>query len=163
MKSTGEVMGIDPDFGAAFAKSQMAAGAALPLSGNIFVSVRDADKPAIVAICRDLAELGFTIYSTSGTARALKDNGVPVEELHKINEGRPNVIDLLENGQLALLINTPHGPVARTDEVRIRTTALYHKVPVITTVAAAQASVQGIRSMKKHGLSVYALQDLHKG
>jgi len=163
MKSTGEVMGIDTDFGAAFAKSQMAAGSALPLSGKVFVSVRDADKPAIVEISRELAAMGFTICSTSGTATALKDAGVPVEELHKLNEGRPNVIDLMENGELALLLNTPHGPVARTDEVRIRTTALYHKVPVITTIAAAHASVQGIRSMKKNGLSVYALQDVHRG
>ena len=162
MKSTGEVMGIDPDFGIAYAKTQMAAGAALPLKGKIFVSVRDSDKPGIVDISRELVQLGFTVCSTSGTAQALKDNGVPVEELHKINEGRPNVIDMMENGQLALLINTPYGPVARTDEVTIRTSALYHKVPVMTTMAAAEASVKGMRSMLKDGFGVTALQDYHK-
>ncbi|MDX6767483.1 MAG: carbamoyl-phosphate synthase large subunit [Candidatus Methylacidiphilales bacterium] len=162
MKSTGEVMGIDPDFGIAYAKTQMAAGGALPLKGKIFVSVRDTDKPLIVDLSRQLAEMGFTVCSTSGTARALKDNGVPVEELQKINEGRPNVIDLMENGELALLINTPYGPVARTDEIKIRTTALYHKVPVMTTMAAAEASVKGIRSLIKGGFSVTALQDVHR-
>jgi carbamoyl-phosphate synthase large subunit len=162
MKSTGEVMGIDPDFGIAYAKTQMAAGAALPLKGKIFVSVRDADKVQIVDLSRQLAQLGFTVCSTSGTAKALQDNGVPVETLHKINEGRPNVIDLMENGELALLINTPYGPVARTDEVKIRTTALYHKVPVMTTMAAAEASVKGMRSMIKGGFGVTALQDYHR-
>ncbi|MDD5260928.1 MAG: carbamoyl-phosphate synthase large subunit [Methylacidiphilales bacterium] len=161
MKSTGEVMGMDADFGIAYAKTQMAAGAPLPLEGKIFISVGDTDKPGAMGVARELVELGFTICSTSGTATALEKAGVPVTILHKLAEGRPNVIDLIKNNDLALVINSPSGPVARADEVLIRTTALYCKVPVMTTLAAAQATVKGIRSMKRSGLTVKALQDYH--
>ncbi len=161
MKSTGEVMGIDPDFGIAYAKTQMAAGSPLPTSGQVFVSVQDSDKPQAVQTAKELIELGFTICSTSGTCKALKDAGVRVNELHKLSEGRPNVLDLLKNSELTLVINTPAGPVARADEITIRTTALYTKVPVMTTMAAAQATVKGIRSIKKSGFGVKALQDYH--
>src|ERR1035441_7934558 len=122
MKSTGEVMGIDDDFGLAHAKSQMAAMPPLPLSGNVFISVRDADKPAILDLARGLIQLGFKVCSTSGTAAALQAAGIPVQSLFKLTEGRPNVLDLLKNGEIGLIINTPAGPVARQDEIRIRTT-----------------------------------------
>lgn len=161
MKSTGEVMGIDDDFGTAYAKSQMAAAPALPLKGNVFVSVRDADKPAAVAIAKDMAEMGFKIYSSAGTTKALRDASVPCLPLFKITEGRPNILDMLKNNEMALIINTPHGPVARADEVKIRTTALYQKVPVMTTIAAAAATVEGIRSMQREPLQVKSLQEYH--
>ncbi|MFH1067659.1 MAG: ATP-grasp domain-containing protein, partial [bacterium] len=162
MKSTGEVMGIDRDLGAAYAKTQIAAAPPLPLKGQIFISVRDEDKPRVIPLARELVELGFTLCSTSGTARALTEAGVPVNTLFKINEGRPNALDLLKNNEISLVINTPSGPVARADETKIRTTALYQKVPVMTTIAAAEASVRGIRSLKKNGLSIAALQDYHE-
>jgi len=163
MKSTGEVMGIDDDFGLAYAKSQMAAQPPLPLQGNVFISVRDADKKPILALARELLELGFVVYSTSGTAGALENAGVTVRRLFKINEGRPNVLDMLKNDDVALIINTPAGPVARQDEVRIRTTALYQRVPVMTTLAAAQATARALRSLKTMTLGVKSLQEYHRG
>ena len=163
MKSTGEVMGIDDDFGLAYAKSQMAASPPLPLSGNIFISVRDADKPAVLDLARGLVSLGFTVCSTSGTAAALEAAGVPVKTLFKLTEGRPNVLDLLKNDEIGLIINTPAGPVARQDEVRIRTTALYQRVPVMTTLAAAQATLRALQSLKKKPLGVKSLQEYHNG
>jgi carbamoyl-phosphate synthase large subunit len=163
MKSTGEVMGIDDDFGLAYAKSQMAASPPLPHSGNVFISVRDEDKAAIIDLARGLQALGFWVYSTSGTATALEQAGVPVERLFKLTEGRPNVLDMLINNQVALIINTPAGPVARQDEVRIRTTALYQRVPVMTTLAAAQATLQALRSLKSKTLGVKSLQEYHAG
>jgi carbamoyl-phosphate synthase large subunit len=163
MKSTGEVMGIDDDFGLAYAKAQMAAMPPIPLSGNVFISVRDADKPAILDLARGLIKLGFVVLSTSGTAAALENAGVPVRTLFKLNEGRPNVLDLLKNGEVALIINTPAGPVARQDEVRIRTTALYQRVPVMTTLAAAQATLRALRSLKTKTLGVKSLQEYHHG
>jgi carbamoyl-phosphate synthase large subunit len=163
MKSTGEVMGIDDDFGLAYAKSQMAAQPPLPLKGNVFISVRDADKKAILELAVGLQELGFWVYSTSGTASALEAAGIPVERLFKLTEGRPNVLDMLKNDDVALIINTPSGHVARQDEVRIRTTALYQRVPVMTTLAAAQATLRAIRSLKTKPLGVKSLQEYHAG
>jgi carbamoyl-phosphate synthase large subunit len=163
MKSTGEVMGIDDDFGLAYAKSQMAASPPLPLSGNVFISVRDEDKHAIPELARGLQALGFWVYSTSGTASMLEAAGVPVVRLFKLNEGRPNVLDLLKNDEVALIINTPAGPVARQDEIRIRTTALYQRVPVMTTLAAAQATLRALRSLKTKTLGVKSLQEYHSG
>jgi carbamoyl-phosphate synthase large subunit len=161
MKSTGEVMGISPDFGIAFGKTQMAAGASLPESGNVFLSVRDEDKPEAIELAKSLVQLGFKIFCTSGTAKLLGEAGVEVNELLKLSEGRPNVLDLILNGELALVINTPAGPVARKDEKKIRTNALYHKVPVLTTMAAAKASVRAIASIREQGIGVQALQDYH--
>jgi carbamoyl-phosphate synthase large subunit len=163
MKSTGEVMGIDDDFGLAYAKAQMAASPPIPLSGNVFISVRDADKHAIPEFARGLQALGFWVYSTSGTAATLEAAGVPVVRLFKLNEGRPNVLDMLKNGEIQLIINTPAGPVARQDEVRIRTTALYQRVPVMTTLAAAQATLRALRSLKTKTLGVKSLQEYHAG
>jgi carbamoyl-phosphate synthase large subunit len=163
MKSTGEVMGIDDDFGLAYAKSQMAAQPPLPLKGNVFISVRDADKKAIIDLARGLQKLGFWVYSTSGTATTLEAAGVPVVRLFKLNEGRPNVLDMLKNDDVALIINTPSGHVARQDEVRIRTTALYQRVPVMTTLAAAQATLRALHSLKTKTLGVKSLQEYHAG
>jgi carbamoyl-phosphate synthase large subunit len=163
MKSTGEVMGIDDDFGLAYAKSQMAAQPPLPLQGNVFISVRDADKAAIIELARGLQSLGFWVYSTSGTAAALEASGTPVVRLFKLNEGRPNVLDMLKNGEVHLIINTPSGPVARQDEVKIRTTALYQRVPVMTTLAAAQATLRALQSLKTRPLGVKSLQEYHAG
>jgi carbamoyl-phosphate synthase large subunit len=163
MKSTGEVMGIDDDFGLAYAKTQMAASPPLPHSGNVFISVRDADKRAIPELAKGLQALGFWVYGTSGTAATLEAAGVPVVRLFKVNEGRPNVLVMLKNGEIQLIITTPSGPVARQDEVRIRTTALYQRVPVMTTLAAAQATLRALRSLKTKTLGVKSLQEYHSG
>jgi carbamoyl-phosphate synthase large subunit len=161
MKSTGEVMGIDKSFGLAYAKSQMAAQPALPLTGTIFLSVRDSDKTAAVRLGKGLHDLGFRIVSSKGTARQLADAGIPVTPLLKLSEGRPNVVDLMKNREITLVINTPAGAVARNEEVQIRTCALSQRIPVMTTIAAAEASLEGIRSLRQHGLTVRALQDYH--
>ena len=162
MKSTGEVMGIDANLGIAYAKAQMAAQPALPLKGNIFLSVSDADKTKVADIAAGFAELGFTLYATSGTAGALEKSKVPVKKLFKLSEGRPNALDMLKNGELALIINTPSGKSAREDEIKIRSTASSTRVPVMTTLRAARASLEGIRSMKASGYSVKPLQEWHK-
>jgi carbamoyl-phosphate synthase large subunit len=163
MKSTGEVMGISDDLGAAYAKTQMAAGSPLPVNGKVFISVRDEDKPEAVEIAKQLAALGFNIVSTSGTAKAIADSGVKVELLFKVAEGRPNILDLLKNNEITLVINTPKtAATARADETVIRTTSHYSKVPVMTTIAAAKATVQGIHSLKKGPLTVKALQEYHR-
>jgi carbamoyl-phosphate synthase large subunit len=161
MKSTGEVMGIDDDFGMAYAKTQMAASPALPRQGNVFISVRDRDKAAAVEVARQLVALGFHLYSTSGTGEALEKAKVPYHKLLKIQEGRPNVLDMLKNGEIALVINTPAGKVARVDEVRIRTTALAQRVPVVTTLAAAQASALAIQALHARPMTVKSLQEYH--
>ena len=161
MKSTGEVMGIDTDFGIAYAKSQMAASASLPLKGNIFVSVKDSDKPGIVDIVRDFVDAGFVIYSTSGTAIALQEAGVPAKKLYKLAEGRPNVLDMIKNDEIAFIINTPSGRVPRQDEVRIRSASITHRIPIMTTLRGASASISAIRSVQKSGVNVTALQDYH--
>jgi len=161
MKSTGEVMGIDSDLGIAFAKSQMAASSALPLEGNLFVSVKDRHKEDIVGLARDFSEMGFTIFSTSGTATCLEEAGVPVHRLHKLAEGRPNVLDMIKNGEVAMVINTPSGRVPRRDEVRIRSGALANRVPVITTMRGVRACVRSIRALRESGYEVKALQDYH--
>ncbi len=161
MKSTGEVMGIDADLGLAYAKSQMAAGSPLPQGGNLFISVKDADKMAAVALARDYVALGFQLYATSGTAVALTAAGVPVKKLFKLNEGRPNVLDMIKNGEISFIINTPSGKKPREDEVKIRGAAVTYRIPIMTTLSAAAASVNGIRSLQAKGLSVKPLQEYH--
>jgi len=161
MKSTGEVMGIDADLGMAYAKAQMAASCALPLEGNIFISVKDSDKDAAVELAREFSEMGFTIFSTSGTAARMKEEGVPVHRLSKLAEGRPNVLDMIKNGEIAMVINRPSGRVPRRDEVRIRSGALANRVPIITTMRAARACVGAIRSQKAAELGVMPLQEFH--
>ena len=161
MKSTGEVMGIDARFGAAFAKAMLGAGALLPREGKVFVSVRDEDKRLILPMVKTLHELGFTIVATSGTARALHNAGVPTTRVFKVHEGRPHVVDLLVNHEVRLIINTPSGRKERSDDRLIRSSAVNHKIPCITTLAAAAATIQGLESWLKKPLGVQALQDYH--
>jgi carbamoyl-phosphate synthase large subunit len=159
MRSTGEVMGIDDSFPMAFAKSQLAASSALPPSGTIFVSVADRDKKEVLPIARHLADLGYQLMSTRGTAKALRAAGIRVAEVAKIQEGRPNLIDYMKNGQVVLVVNTPSGKGARSDEGKIRAAAVAHGVTCITTLAAAQAAVEACRALRERELTVSALQD----
>ncbi|MEO5717327.1 MAG: carbamoyl-phosphate synthase large subunit, partial [Chthoniobacterales bacterium] len=161
MKSTGEVMGIDDDLGLAFAKSQLASQWPLPIAGNVFISVKDADKTNVIAVAREYAELGFGIIATSGTADTLAAAGVNVVKVFKIAEGRPNVRDLVKNGEIQFIINTPSGKIPREDEVKIRTAALTERIPIVTTIRAATASAKGIRSLQKGALTVRSLQEYH--
>jgi carbamoyl-phosphate synthase large subunit len=161
MKSTGEVMGIDIDLGLAYAKSQMAAPPPLPKGGRVFVSVKDADKEAIVPVAREFLKLGFEIVSTSGTAEALTKAKIKVTKVFKIHEGRPNVLDRIKNGDIIFIINTPSGKIPREHEVVIRNAALAAKIPIMTTVRAALASANGIRSLQKRKLQVRSLQEYH--
>ena len=162
MRSTGEVMGIDRDFAAAFAKAQTAAYNRLPQSGTVFVSVSARDRQAIVPIASRLSALGYTLMCTGGTAAALAGQGISVTPVRKIHEGRPNLLDHLANGAIALIVNTPSGKGARTDEGRIRASAVSHGVPCITTVAGARAAVTALERLREGKLDVYALQDLLK-
>ena len=162
MRSTGEVMGIDTTFAAAFAKSQMAASCKLPESGTVFVSVAARDRNAIVPVAARLSAMGFDLMGTSGTAAALAAHGIEVAPVRKIAEGRPNLLDHLANGRIALVVNTPSGKGARTDEGRIRAAAVSHGVPCITTIAGATAAVAALERLRQGPLSVYALQDLLK-
>jgi carbamoyl-phosphate synthase large subunit len=163
MKSTGEVMGIDADLGLAYAKSQMAAPPPLPKGGNVFISVKDDDKPNVISLAHEFVGLGFKIIATSGTAAMLAAAGVPVTRVHKIREGRPHVLDLVRNGDINFIINTPSGKIPREDEVRIRNASLARKIPIMTTIRAAQASANGIRSLQRSNLRVKTLQEYHAG
>jgi len=161
MKSTGEVMGIDADLGLAFAKSQLASQWPLPKSGNIFISVKDSDKPNVIALAREFAQLGFGIIATAGTAAELLSTGLAVTKVFKIGEGRPDVLDLVKNREIQFIINTPSGKIPRKDEVKIRSAALAQRIPIMTTVRAASASAKGIRSLQKGGMTVKSLQEYH--
>jgi carbamoyl-phosphate synthase large subunit len=162
MKSTGEVMGIDEDFGMAYAKSQMAAGQTLPLKGTVFISVMNKDKRHVIFIAKKLIDLGFHIVATTGTAKVLAKNGIPVKPVYKVNEGRPHIIDLMKNGEIHLIINTPSGKKPKADEVAIRSEAVIHDIPCITTISGASAAVNGIESMARRGISVQSIQEYHK-
>jgi carbamoyl-phosphate synthase large subunit len=158
MRSTGEVMGIDMNFPIAFAKSQLAAGTLLPTSGNVFISVRNQDKDAIVPIARMFADAGFNLLATAGTYGALSRSGVNgVTKVTKLTEGRPNVIDMIKNGKVQLIINTPTKKGPATDEGKIRASSVLHKVPIVTTLTGAQAAVQAIRALRQHALTVRSL------
>jgi carbamoyl-phosphate synthase large subunit len=158
MRSTGEVMGIDNDLGIAFAKAEAAAKPGLPVQGNVFLSVKDADKPRAAELARRLEKLGFTIYSTSGTAKVIAEKGVKVIKLQKIGEGRPNAVDLIKNGQIQMVINTPSGMIPRRDENAIRSTAYAHNVCIMTTITGAQAAVNGIRALQRERVGVKPIQ-----
>jgi len=161
MKSIGEVMGVAKDFSSAYAKSQLAIDYSLPVGGKAFISVCDKDKRAVVPVARHLHALGFQILSTRGTARTLKAAGIPVIEVLKKHEGRPNIVDALVNGEVQLVINTPFGQAQRSDGYHIRTAAVQHGVTNITTMSAAQAAVGAIEAAKRGNLEVVALQDFH--
>jgi len=161
MRSTGEVMGIAPTFGHAFAKAQSGSGCPLPVSGTVFVSVNDFDKETIVPIARDLQSLGFRLIATRGTASHLTARGVSVETVAKVAEGRPNIVDHIKNGVVAMIINTPLGRGSYSDEHSIRKSATQHGVPCITTLSAASAAVAGIRALREEALTVKSLQEYH--
>ncbi len=159
MRSTGEVMGISERFSMAFAKSQLAAGTVLPQAGNIFVSVADRHKPAAVELARRLAGMGFSLLTTTGTADALEAAGIPCRRLKKIQEGQPNILDYFADRDVSLVVNTPSGKGARTDEGRIRAAAVQAGVPCVTTMEAATAAVKAIDALREEEMQVQALQD----
>jgi carbamoyl-phosphate synthase large subunit len=159
MRSTGEVMGISERFSMAFAKSQLAAGTVLPSAGNIFVSVADRHKQPAVELAAKLASLGFSLLATSGTADALAAAGVPVTRLKKIAEGQPNVLDYFADKRVALVMNTPKGKGARTDEGKIRAAAVQAGVPCVTTLEAATAAVKAIEALREEEMQVESLQE----
>ncbi len=161
MRSTGEVMGLDADLGTAYAKSQMAANSALPLAGKVFISVSDLHKTHVAEVAKSFADLGFELISTGGTAAVLEKAGLKVQRILKLQEGRPNVIDLLKNKEIQLVINTPSGASPRTDEIKIRTTAVYTGTPIMTTLSGAKAAALGIAALKKSGYSVKTVQEYH--
>lgn len=159
MRSTGECMGADTDFAIAFAKSQMSAGVSLPTEGTVFLSVRSADKPAVEPIARHLTEMGFTVCTTGGTHAFLAEHGIMTKRINKIVEGRPHAIDMMKNGELALIINTPTRKGAGTDEGKLRAAAVRNGVPMITTITAAQCAVKAIAALREGRWGVAALQD----
>jgi carbamoyl-phosphate synthase large subunit len=162
MKSTGEVMGIDRDFRKAYVKSQIAAGSPLPTSGKVFLSVKNRDKRAVLQIAKRLAEMGFALVATAGTAKALVRQGMAVEVIHKVTEGyRPNIVDLMKRGEIALVFNTPEDGRARKDSSIIRRTAVMQKIPYYTTVDGAQAAIGGIEALLKGEHVVQSLQEYH--
>ena len=165
MKATGEVMGIDSDLGMAYAKSQMAASCPLPLGGNVFISLKDRDKDKAKKIIKEYHELGFKLFSTEGTAKAIKDEEIPVTQLFKLAEKRrPNVLDMIKNGEIDFVINTTSGDRnPRADEVTIRSSAVANGIPVMTNLSAAKASCMAIRSLKSLDLKVKTLQEFHIG
>ncbi len=160
MRSTGEVMGIDSDFGRAFAKGELGAGQVLPLSGTVFVSLSDRDKVLVVPVIKEFIALGFHVLATDGTRRVLQEHDLQeVELVLKLHEGRPHVLDAMKNHNIQLIINTPSGEEAQTDARLIRRTAITYKIPIITTIAGARATAAAIRSMQTTPLDVKALQD----
>ena len=161
MKSTGEVMGIDASFGAAFWKAQLGAGQDLAFTGNVFLSVKNKDKRNVVFIAKKLSDLGFKILATHGTAKVLVNSGIETKPVNKVSEGRPHVVDMIKNGEIQFIINTPSGRSPKQDEVRIRSGAVQYKIPYTTTISGAQAVVNAIEVMKKGGLQVKALQDYY--
>ena len=162
MKSTGEVMGIDEDLGMAYAKSQISAFNPLPMEGNVFISVSDRDKEEAITIASQFVEAGFTLFATGGTHRALEEAGVAAQRLYKLAERkRPNVLDMMKNGQIQFVVNTPSSHESREDEVIIRSTAVANKVSLCTNLSAADASVKAIRSLQQREFKVKPLQEYY--
>jgi carbamoyl-phosphate synthase large subunit len=161
MKSTGEVMGISEDFGVAFAKSQLAAGYRIPSSGTVFVSVNDFDKPGVLPHAQALREMGFRILATRGTQEYLSARGVDCEFVYKVNEGRPNIVDFIKDGEIAIVFNTPLGRESFYDDGAIRKSATLHGVLVVTTLTATAATVQAIRALRERSLDLLSLQEIH--
>lgn len=161
MKSTGEVMGIDPDFGNAFIKAQVAAGQRIPREGNVFISLQNSDKPKMVKAATALVDMGFKLIATGGTQRFLETQGIHSTHVNKIAEGRPNIVDLIKNGDIQLVFNTPNGKNPIKDEITIRQTALHQNVPVVTTVTGAEALVSALRNYIEKPLDVRAIQEYY--
>jgi len=161
MKSTGEVMGISEDFGIAFAKSQSAAGYTIPTRGSVFVSVNDNDKKGVLPLARELKEMGFEILATRGTAEFLTNHGVDAEMVYKVNEARPNCVDLIKSGKVDIIFNTPLGRESFYDDTAIRKSATLHGVLVVTTLTAAAATVKAIQALRERALDIVSLQGIH--
>ena len=162
MKSTGEVMGIDTDFGLSFHKAQFGAGVRLPTSGAVFISVNDRDKEAVIPVARRLSELGFRIVATRGTHARLKAHDILAESILKIQQGRPNILDAIKNRSIVLMVNTPAGEAAQADDHKIRQATLQYGIPYTTTLAGAAAAVAGIESLKRNGaVRIRSLQEFH--
>jgi carbamoyl-phosphate synthase large subunit len=162
MRATGEVMGLADSFGAAFYKAQEAAGSKLPLEGTVLVTVADKNKKEILPVAERLKGMGFNIIATDSTSRFLKENGVENTRIKKLHEGRPNIEDAIKNREIQLIINTPAGRASKYDDSYIRMMAIQKKVPYVTSVAAAVATVEGISAVKNNEIDVKALQDYYK-
>jgi carbamoyl-phosphate synthase large subunit len=162
MRSTGEVMGIDPDYAMAFAKAQAAAGSSLPTSGKIFISINDQDKPMFLPVARQFVKMGFELVTTAGTSKHLSVHGIPNQLIDKISVGRPNILDLTANNEVVMIINTFTGDKAREDEKKIRTTAVQREIPLFTTISAARAVAEAIGALRNHAIEVKALQAYHQ-
>lgn len=163
MRSTGEVMGINHSMGLAFAKSQIAAGNSVPLNGTVFLSLNNRDKKNFGTLGKELADLGFKIMATHGTAALLRAQGIEVQEVYKVGEGRPHIVDRMINGEVNWIINTPLGGISKADERAIRRTAIERGLPIMTTLAAARAGLQAIYALRKGGMEIRSLQELHAG
>jgi carbamoyl-phosphate synthase large subunit len=161
MKSTGEVMGIDSDFARAFLKSQQGAGVHLPEDGTVFVSVKDSDKPVIAAAVRALLRLGFRVVATGGTADYLLEEGLEVDRVNKVAQGRPHIVDKIKDGEIDLVFNTTEGWQSHKDSASIRASAVQQKVPYFTTAASSAAAVRAIAALRAHPLEVRSLQDYY--
>ncbi|MEG9193851.1 MAG: carbamoyl-phosphate synthase large subunit [Candidatus Methanoglobus sp.] len=161
MRSTGEVMGIDYNFGLAYYKAELGAGMKIPTSGNVLISVKDRDKPKIVPVAKRLSEFGFKIYATENTAKYLREHGIEAEIALKVSQGRPNIIDMIINGQIHLIINTPSGGRGKTEGYEIRRAAIEYGIPYVTTISGAIAVVKAIEAVKSGNLSVKSLQEYH--
>ena len=159
MRSTGEVMGLDEDFGRAFAKAALGAGQKFPLTGTVFFSMNDRDKPLVIPVVQEFIDLGFRIIATEGTRKVLREAGLKVDLILKLHEGRPNILDQIKNEEVQLMINTPSGEEAQADGKLLRRSALTYKVPMITTIAGAKATAAAIRSLQSQPMGVKALQD----
>lgn len=162
MRSTGEVMGIDYNFGLAYYKAELGAGMKLPTEGNVLISVKDKDKPKILPVAKKLSEFGFKIYATENTAKYLKEHGIEAEIALKVSQGRPNIVDMIINGQINLIINTPSGGRGKTEGYEIRRAAIEYGVPYVTTIPGAIAVVKAVEAVKRGKLSVKSLQEYHE-
>jgi carbamoyl-phosphate synthase large subunit len=161
MRSTGEVLGMAESFGLAFYKAEDAAKQTLPTKGTVLITVNDADKKAVVDVAKKFSKLGFKVVSTSGTCKLLRDNGVKAEAIFKMQEGRPNIIDAITNGEIQLVINTPAGKTSQYDDSYIRKSAIKYKIPYITTIAAAVAAAKGVEAVQKGKGAIRSLQEYH--
>jgi carbamoyl-phosphate synthase large subunit len=159
MKSTGEVMGISDSFGSAFAKAQLAASNGLPLAGSILITVNDSDKPTVTKIARRFHEMGFNLLATRGTAHYLRARGIPVSSVFKVHEGRPNCLDMIVNGEVDLLVNTPLGKHAQWDDYTLRQAAIRQRIAYTTTMSAAEAASDAILSLRSRRSAVRSLQE----